>query len=99
MDDVDICYQCCGLKIQVGSRSDRARTVAKLANAAWIPSGIWSWEGKIRVAVLSQQGNTEIYAETEIPGQMYDWGKSKRTINKLLTDIQELCEQFSGKGL
>jgi len=96
-------YVLLGALCSLARNSLGIQSVMEAANActieAKIPSGIWSWEGKIRVAVLSQQGNTEIYAETEIPGQMYDWGKSKRTINKLLTDIQELCEQFSGKGL
>jgi len=62
---------------------------------AVLPSSMWAWQGTIRLAVVAEDTGTGLIAETEVPGQLYDWGKSKRTIEKLLSEIGQLSETFS----
>ncbi len=66
---------------------------------AVLPSSMWSWQGKYHVTAELQGNNTKVYAEIEIPGQKFDWGKSKRTLNTLFTQVGELCEGFVGSSL
>ncbi len=66
---------------------------------AILPSSMWSWQGQYHIIIESQENKTKISARTEIPGQKFDWGKSKRTLNTLFTEIQELCEEFVGSSL
>jgi hypothetical protein len=54
---------------------------------AVLPSDMLSWEGTLRVAVSSDSTGSRVEAETHVPGQLLDWGKSSRAIAALLQDI------------
>ncbi|HSU13768.1 hypothetical protein [Longimicrobium sp.] len=54
---------------------------------AVLPSDLWSWEGKVLVALRRTDPRTEVRASTAIKGQMFDWGKSSRCLDALLLDI------------
>lgn len=59
---------------------------------AFIPSDLLNQEGllDIKVQNLGMDKGTFIEAATHIPGQLYDWGQSKRLLNRLMRDVQEL---------
>jgi hypothetical protein len=78
------------IKIQSVSETHRYSTIE-----AVLPSSMWAWQGTIRLAIVAENTNTKLIAETEVPGQLYDWGKSKRTIETLLSEISLLSETFS----
>lgn len=57
---------------------------------AVLPSDMWSWEGEVLVSVQRHDSGTRVEAATNIPGQLFDWGKSKRCLNQLFDDLQTL---------
>jgi len=54
---------------------------------ATIPSDLWSLAGQLIVSVKADRHGTEVEAATKIPGQLYDWGKSKRLLDRLFREI------------
>ncbi len=54
---------------------------------AVLPSSILSWKGELIISVRRDHDTTRVEAATKIPGQLYDWGKSKRCLNDLFTDL------------
>lgn len=58
---------------------------------ATLPSDVWSFEGKLVVTISQQHQGTYVESLTDIPGQLFDWGKSKRCLDTLFVDLQELA--------
>ena len=58
---------------------------------ATVPADIWSFEGDAHISILSQGNGTKMKAIAEIKGQLYDWGKTKRWLNKLFINLKMLC--------
>jgi len=56
---------------------------------AAIPSDIFSWEGTVLVIVQQHHKGTLVEATTTIKGQMYDFGKSERYLDKLFKYINQ----------
>lgn len=54
---------------------------------AEIPSDLWSLEGRLVITVSRKEAGTYVEAGTVITGQLYDWGKSKRCLNELFSDL------------
>jgi hypothetical protein len=54
---------------------------------ASLPSDLFALEGDLIVAVTRQLRATRIEAHTDIPGQMFDWGKSGRCLETLLGEL------------
>lgn len=54
---------------------------------AKMPSDLWSFEGQIVVTVEAHGSRTTVEAATKIPGQLYDWGKSNRCLEKLFGEL------------
>jgi hypothetical protein len=54
---------------------------------AALPSDMWSFAGRLIVAVCRADGGTRVEATTHIPGQLFDWGKSKRVLNRLFAEL------------
>jgi len=54
---------------------------------AGIPSDLWSLEGRLVINVSREGAGTCVEAGTIITGQLYDWGKSKRCLNVLFSDL------------
>jgi len=67
------------------------RDVQQLADGcilrASLPSDLLALEGDLIVAVTRQLRATRIEAQTDIPGQMFDWGKSGRCLEGLLAEL------------
>jgi hypothetical protein len=55
---------------------------------AKIPSNIWSFAGELVVSVRREGNATLLEAAAQIPGQLYDWGKSRRILDNLLRETQ-----------
>ncbi len=54
---------------------------------ATIPSSIYSFSGELHFTVRRETSATLIEAETKIPGQKFDWGKSQRLLDNLFERI------------
>lgn len=54
---------------------------------AELPSSVCALKGKIIVALIKRDMRTRVHARTDIPGQMYDWGKSQRCLDILYADL------------
>jgi hypothetical protein len=79
----------------LASRGQHLKDVRQADNGclitAEIPSDIWSWAGELRIAISADGDGTRIEAETYVPGQMFDWGKSKRVINQLYDGVHRFA--------
>ncbi len=54
---------------------------------AALPSNLLALEGELVVGVARAPGGCQIEARTDIPGQMFDWGKSTRCLDALLAEL------------
>ena len=52
-----------------------------------LPSDVFALEGDLVIHVARAPGGTRIEASTEIPGQMFDWGKSTRALAGLFEEL------------
>jgi hypothetical protein len=50
-----------------------------------VPSNVWSMSGEVTVAIRRLATRTLIDAHVTIPGQLYDWGKSRTILDHLLS--------------
>jgi len=55
---------------------------------ATIPSDVFSFSGELLITIQHHAPRTTVEAGTIIKGQLYDWGKSKRILEKFFQDIQ-----------
>jgi hypothetical protein len=54
---------------------------------ASLPSDVFALEGDLLVSVRRSGAQAEVRGATHIGGQLYDWGKSNRCLDKLFTDL------------
>jgi hypothetical protein len=55
---------------------------------AEIPSDVKTYGGVLQVSIgRGRPGSTTVHATAQIPGQLYDWGKSKQTLEALFADV------------
>jgi hypothetical protein len=57
---------------------------------ATVPSDIWSFAGEFVVSIHRDTGRTHVEGSVKIPGQLYDWGKSQQSLDRLYQDLQTL---------
>ena len=55
---------------------------------ATLPSDLWSFEGDLYLSVRKADSGTRVDGATKIKGQLFDWGKSKRCLQTLFSDIK-----------
>jgi hypothetical protein len=55
---------------------------------AKLPSDLWALEGRMVVTVERSGTQTKVEAATNIPGQLFDWGKSTRYLEKLFAEFR-----------
>ncbi|TWT30571.1 hypothetical protein [Blastopirellula retiformator] len=55
---------------------------------AEFPSSIWAMKGELKVSIVQLPTGTLVGAETIIPGQWFDWGKSTAALALLFDDLQ-----------
>jgi hypothetical protein len=58
-----------------------------------------SMKGRILVTLRADGGRVHIEAATKIPGQIYDWGRSKRMLAKLFGDVDARTAMFRERDL
>jgi len=59
---------------------------------ALLPSDIWSFEGGLMIELQRDDGGSRLLAVSHIRGQLFDWGKSRRILGKLISDIERSCD-------
>lgn len=68
------------------------KTVTQAADgcslAAELPSDMWSLEGELMLSISGSGDQTYVRAATKIPGQLVDWGKSRRSLTRLFDDLR-----------
>ena len=57
---------------------------------ATIPSDIWSFAGDLFVTIKPQGQATLVEAAAIVKGQKFDWGKSRRCLDRLFGDLANL---------
>jgi hypothetical protein len=57
---------------------------------AEISSDFFTWGGDILIVIEEQSLTTKLSIDATIKGQLYDWGKSKGVINKILNDVASI---------
>ncbi len=57
---------------------------------AELPSDLWSLAGSLVITVQRAGQETTIEATTRIGGQWMDWGKSRRCLDRLFSDVETL---------
>lgn len=58
---------------------------------AALPSDFFAMAGKLVVTVRRAGAGTSLEAATAIPGQLYDWGKSRRCLDQLFAEVGADC--------
>ena len=58
---------------------------------AELPGYIWTVGGTILISVSEKDLNSSLEIKVRVEGQLYDWGKSKTVIRKIISDIEK-CE-------
>ena len=54
---------------------------------ATLPSDLFSFAGTLVITVRRRTDGTHVEAETNVPGQAFDWGKSARALNALFGEV------------
>ena len=65
---------------------------------AKLPSDIWSFEGRLMVNIRRREEVTRVEGATEIEGQLFDWGKSRRCLQALFRDIKEISAKETARS-
>lgn len=55
---------------------------------ATVASDIWSFAGELTAKLHVEGNNTIVEASLTIPGQLYDWGKANRVLDRLFADLR-----------
>jgi hypothetical protein len=56
---------------------------------AELPSDLFALAGTLSIEILRSAQRTRVTAATNIAGQWMDWGKSRRALEKLFTDLRQ----------
>lgn len=55
---------------------------------AALPSDMWSFAGTLYISARKSEAGTHVEATTKIEGQLFDWGKSRRSLEALFSDLK-----------
>lgn len=58
---------------------------------ATLPSDLWAFEGKLTATFRRDGSGTLVEAASQVPGQVFDWGKSERAFKVLFDEIDGLA--------
>ena len=59
---------------------------------ATIPGNFWTWNGDLNLSIRQHARGTEIEAAAKIHGQLIDWGRSRRLLDDLFADLNQLSQ-------
>ena len=78
------------------SLASRSQPVVDIAEAgdgciinSKMASSMWSWEGNMIITLERQPEGTMLKGTVTVPGQAFDWGRSKRVLQDLIDDVQK----------
>ena len=54
---------------------------------AQIPSDMWSWDGVMVISLMQEGPAVKVEACASIKGQLYDWGKSRRLLERFFDGL------------
>jgi hypothetical protein len=57
---------------------------------ATLPSDVYSCAATVVITITRTVGGALVEAAATVPGQLYDWGKSKRSLDELFADLESL---------
>lgn len=57
---------------------------------ARVESTIWTFDATLRIRLAPIQGGTTVEAEMQVPGQLYDWGNCRRSLDALFAGLSVL---------
>lgn len=84
------------LLCSMAQNGQQLRDIKQLATGctlqASIPSDIWSLKGDLLLSVLAEGSVTVVEAATTIHGQVYDWGKSNRLLDRLFAELAQFSK-------
>jgi hypothetical protein len=63
-----------------------------------IPSSPLTWQGQLHVLLVEQEAGVRVDAQAVFPGQIFDWGRSKRLLGELHECIAQTCRQLAVTG-
>lgn len=63
---------------------------------AVLPPDLRALAGELLVTIRRSGNSTQVEAATKIPGQMFDWGKSKQCLNQLFSELSEVGMRKAG---
>ncbi len=66
---------------------------------AVLPRNFLSSEGQLVVRLRADEGKVVLAAAVKVPGQLYDWGRSKRTLAKLVETVDTHVVTFHQRDL
>jgi hypothetical protein len=82
------------------SQGQEIRQVQQFENGclleAMIPSDMWSWGGSLFVSIRASNSGTRVDAATSVKGQLFDWRKSKRCLERLFSAFNGTDELAEG---
>ena len=56
---------------------------------AKIPSDMWTFGGVLSITVCRAGAGSQVEASTHVPGQRFDWGKSKQVLAHVFGDVEK----------
>jgi hypothetical protein len=66
---------------------------------AVLPSSMWSWKGRMLIAVRGVDGGADVEGTINIKGQLFDRGRSRRALHGLFDTVDERASTFAERGL
>lgn len=84
------------LLCSLAQNGQEIRDIKQLTNGcvlqAALPSDIWALKGDLLLTVLAEECATVVEASTSIHGQVYDWGKSNRLLDRLFRELVQFSK-------
>ena len=79
----------CSLASRNQTLKDAAQADDGCVLTATVPSSIYAFEGDLVVTIERRDAGAMVTGAVTIPGQAFDWGRSKRVLRDMFKDIDE----------
>jgi len=79
----------CSLAAHGQALRDVSQQVDGCVISAELPSDLLSMAGDLSIGIRRHGPGTEVLAATNIAGQLADWGKSRRALDRLFADLRQ----------
>jgi hypothetical protein len=79
--------------------TDVAETNGQCVIKAVLPSNPLTWKGHVFVTLRAEGQRVYVEAATKVPGQVYDWGRSRRMLGNLFQTVEARAASFQERDL